>query len=177
MYLRNKPSAKLSIFNKQNSLSIFNKQNSFHLDLIYEIFFFQIKSMYMFTIISTVQILVYKSFCNTVWVYDHVNKASCRWLYKFDQSVKWASRPWSERIRKAKTIYSVWSWQVAVFLIQCTFIQFPFNSTRPSKIICSFSSKHKLDKFSYIVYCFRGERFQVHHCKPLNLLWIITEKR
>ena len=31
----------------------------------------------MFTIIITVLILVYKSFCNTVCIYDHVNKTSC----------------------------------------------------------------------------------------------------
>ena len=35
----------------------------------------------MITIIVTVLVLVYKSFCNTVCIYGHANKASCCYLF------------------------------------------------------------------------------------------------
>ena len=59
-------------------------QNLFNFALIYVMFFFQIKPTsvtwfcYMFRII--VPVLVYKSFCNSVYIYGYANKPSCCWF-------------------------------------------------------------------------------------------------
>ena len=42
----------------------------------------------MITIIVTVLVLVYKSFCNTVCIYDHANKASCCCIEKLQLTIK-----------------------------------------------------------------------------------------
>ena len=42
----------------------------------------------MITIIVTVLVLVYKSFCNTVCIYGHANKASCCCIEKVQLTIK-----------------------------------------------------------------------------------------